>query len=58
MLEQLPHSMFRSIIPAINQRKTPWVNKYYYTLQFGVNNGFLPPSVPSGEANLRKCIDA
>lgn len=47
-------SMFRSIIPALNQRKTPWVNKYYYTLQFGVNHGFLPPSVPSGEANLDK----
>jgi hypothetical protein len=47
-------SLFRSIIPTINQRKTPWVNKYYYTLSFGVLNGFLPPSVPSGEANLDK----
>jgi hypothetical protein len=46
--------MFRSIIPAINQRKTPWVNKYYYNLTFGVTNGFLPPSLPSGEANLDK----
>lgn len=47
-------SLFRSVLPALNQRKTPWVNKYYYTLQFGVNNGFLPASQPSGEANLDK----
>jgi hypothetical protein len=45
---------FRSILPALNQRKTPWVNKYYYTLSFGVLNGYLPPSLPSGEANLDK----
>jgi len=47
-------ALFRSIIPSLNQRKTPWVNRYYYTLPFGVLNGFLPPSVPSGEANLDK----
>ena len=47
-------STFRSIIPALNQRKTPWVNKYYYTLQFGFNHGTMPPSLPSGEANLDK----
>lgn len=47
-------ALFRSILPAINQRKSPWVNKYYYNLSFGVINGFLPPSLPSGEANLDK----
>jgi hypothetical protein len=47
-------AQFRSILPALNQRKTPWVNKYYYTLSFGVLNGFLPPTLPSGEANLDK----
>ena len=45
---------FRTIQPTLNQRKTPWVNKYYYTLSFGVLSGFLPPSLPSGEANLDK----
>jgi hypothetical protein len=30
------------------------VNKYYYTLQFGVNHGKIPSSLPSGEANLDK----
>lgn len=47
-------ALFRSILPTVNQRKTPWVNKYYYNLTFGVLNGFLPPSNPSGEANLDK----
>jgi hypothetical protein len=47
-------AQFRSILPALAQRKTPWVNKYYYTLSFGVLNGFLPPTLPSGEANLDK----
>lgn len=47
-------ALFRSILPTVNQRKTPWVNKYYYNLTFGVLNGFMPPSHPSGEANLDK----
>lgn len=47
-------SLFRSILPTISQRKTPWVNKYYYNLSFGVIHGYLPPSIPSGEANLDK----
>jgi hypothetical protein len=47
-------ALFRSILTTVNQRKTPWVNKYYYNLSFGVLNGFMPPSMPSGEANLDK----
>jgi hypothetical protein len=47
-------AMFRSILPSINQRKSPWLNRYYYNLPFGVLNGFVPPSQPSGEANLDK----
>jgi len=47
-------ALFRSILPTVNQRKTPWVNKYYYNLSFGLLNGFLPSSQPSGEANLDK----
>jgi hypothetical protein len=47
-------SMFRSIIPAFNQRKTPWINRYYYNIPFGLNNGITPPSIPSGEGNLDK----
>ena len=47
-------SIFRSVLPAFNQRKTPWINRYYYNIPFGLNNGITPPSVPSGEGNLDK----
>lgn len=46
--------LFRTIIPSFDQRKTPWVNRYYYTFPFGVQSGLLPGSQPSGEANLNK----
>ena len=38
-------------------RKSPWINKYYYTLAFGFQHGYLPPSLPSGEANLDKMLN-
>ncbi len=47
-------ALFRSIIPSFDQRKTPWINRYYYTFPFGVQSGLLPGSQPSGEANLTK----
>ena len=47
-------ALFRSILPSFEQKKSPWVNRYYYTLSFGVNNGHQPFSMPSGEANLDK----
>ncbi len=47
-------TLFRSVLPAFNQRKTPWINRYYYTMPFGVLNGLTPPSVPMGEGNLDK----
>ncbi len=47
-------SFFRSLLPSFNQRKTPWMNRYYYNLSFGVTNGLTPPSVPTGEGNLDK----
>jgi len=47
-------ALFRSIIPSYEQRKTPWVNRYYYNLSFGIQNGFTPFSQPQGEANLDK----
>jgi hypothetical protein len=47
-------ALFRSIIPSYEQRKTPWVNRYYYNLPFGIQNGFTPFSQPCGEANLDK----
>lgn len=46
--------IFRSLIPALVQKKTPWVNAYYYNLPFGMEHGIMPPSVSMGEANLDK----
>ena len=47
-------SVFRSLIPSYEQRKSPWVNRYYYNMTFGLQNGFTPPSIVTGEANLDK----
>jgi hypothetical protein len=50
-------SIFRSLLPSFEMRKSPWINRYYYTLGFGLDHGLLPPSVPSGEANLDKILN-
>ena len=50
-------SLFRSILPSLEMRKSPWVNRYYYTLMFGFQHGLLPPSFVSGEANLDKMLN-
>lgn len=47
-------ALFRSVIPSYEQRKTPWVNRYYYNFPLGIQNGFTPFSRPQGEANLDK----
>jgi len=50
-------SLFRSVLPSFEMRKSPWVNRYYYTLAFGLQHGHIAPSLPSGEANLDKMIN-
>lgn len=47
-------ALFRSMLPAMEQRKAPWVNRYYYNMAFGTQNGFTPFSMPIGQANLDK----
>jgi len=47
-------ALFRSLLPSIEQRKTPWVNRYYYNIPFGIQNGLTAFSMPSSEANLDK----
>ena len=47
-------SIFRSLIPAYEQKKSPWINRYFYNLSFGTQHGQYPFSVPTGEANLDK----
>jgi hypothetical protein len=50
-------SLFRSVLPSYEMRKSPWINRYYYSLPFGFQHGNLPPSLPSGEANLDKMLN-
>ena len=50
-------SLFRSMIPSYEMRKSPWVNRYYYTLLYGFQNGLLPISQPSSVANLDKMLN-
>jgi len=49
-------ALFRSAIPSIEQRKAPFVNRYYYNFPLGIQNGFTPFSMPIGEANLDKVL--
>ena len=41
-------------LPSLEQKKSPWVNRYFYNIPFALQSGFLPPSQPCGEANLDK----
>ena len=50
-------ALFRSVIPSYEQRKTPWVNRYYYNFPLGIQNGYTPFSAPQGEANLDKIVN-
>jgi hypothetical protein len=47
-------ALFRSVVPSLEQRKSPWVNRYYYNIPLGMENGLTPFSRPQGEANLDK----
>lgn len=47
-------ALFRAIVPSYEQRKSPWVNRYYYNIPLAIQNGFTPGSRPQGEANLDK----
>jgi hypothetical protein len=49
-------ALFRSFLPSIEQRKAPWVNRYFYNIPFGLQNGFTPFSMPMGQANLDKIL--
>jgi len=47
-------ALFRSLIPSLELKKSPWVNRYFYVLPFALQSGLMPPSLPYGEANLDK----
>jgi hypothetical protein len=46
--------LYRTIIPVLEQKKSPWVNRYYYNYPFGIKNLYTPASRSQGEANLDK----
>jgi hypothetical protein len=50
-------SIFRSLIPGLEMRKSPWVNRYMYNLPFAFQSGLLAPSQHCGEANLDKIVN-
>ena len=49
-------ALYRSILPSYEERKAPWHNRYMYCLPFGTQNGYYPPSVVMGEANMNRIM--
>jgi len=47
-------SLYRSIFPSLELRKSPLFNRYYYCLPFCLQSGYYPGTIPLGEANLDK----
>lgn len=45
-------ALYRSILPSLEERKSPWVNRYVYSIPFGQQAGYFPASVPMGNANM------
>lgn len=44
--------IYRTILPVMEQKKSPWVNRYYYNFPFGIQNYLTPQSAVNGEANF------
>ncbi len=47
-------ALFRSILPTMEQIKTPWHDKYLYHLPFGTQHEFFGVTEHAGEGNLDK----
>lgn len=47
-------ALFRHILPSLEQKKAPWVNRYYYNIPFGVQHGITSRTTPTGEVNYDK----
>ena len=47
-------AFFRQILPSYEQKKSPWVNRYYYDIPFGVQHGTTERSQVTGEVNYDK----
>jgi len=49
-------ALYRSILPSYEERKSPWVNRYMYTIPFNVQSCYYPPSTPMGETNMNRIM--
>lgn len=49
-------ALYRSILPSLEERKSPWINRYMYCIPFGVQSGYTPGSTPLGEANMNRIM--
>jgi len=47
-------ALYRSILPSLEERKSPWINRYMYCIPFGMQSGYTEPSVLFGEANMNR----
>jgi hypothetical protein len=47
-------ALYRSILPSLEERKSPWINRYMYCIPFGMQAGYTDPSVVMGEANMNR----
>jgi hypothetical protein len=48
---------FRSVLPSWEMKKSPWINRYFYNLSFGLWNGYTAFTRARGEANLDKIMN-
>jgi hypothetical protein len=49
-------ALYRSILPSLEERKSPWINRYMYCIPFGQQAGYFPASTPVGEANMNRIM--
>ena len=47
-------ALYRSILPSLELRKSPLINRYYYCMPFALQSGYYPGTMPLGTANLDK----
>jgi len=47
-------ALYRSILPSLEERKSPWINRYMYCIPFGMQAGYTEPSIVMGEGNMNR----
>lgn len=49
-------ALYRSVLPSLELRKSPWHNRYMYCVPFGLQQGTYPGTLPMGEANWNRIL--